>query len=95
MQSNTTNSQFLVGAFVLALAFLFVLAAYLEFRKRKARKFHNFFAYEHDRDHLQNRSTNMLLRLDRHSHLVNFHLREFAASEQRIGSSIGVKPDPE
>ncbi len=97
MQSHITNSQFLVGAFVLALAVIFALAAYLEFRKRKAPKFRNFFAYEYDRDILDNGSTkpNMLLPLDRHSHLVNFHLREFAASEQRIGSSIGVQPDSE
>jgi hypothetical protein len=97
MQSNITNSQFLVGAFVLALAFIFALAAYLEFRKRKAPKFRNFFAYENHRDILRDGSTktNILLPLDRHSHLVNFHLREFAASEQRIGSSIGVQPDPE
>jgi len=98
MEDHITNGQFLVGTFVLALVLIFALAAYFEFRKRRAPKFRNFFAYEYDRNHLQNgstRKTKMLRPLDRHSQLVNFHLREFAASEQRIGSSIGVQPDPE
>jgi hypothetical protein len=97
MQDHITNGQFLVGAFVLALAFIFALAAYLEFRKRKATKFRNFFSYEYDRDFLKDGSwsEDEYTLAVQHSRYAPLHLREFAASEQRIGSSIGARPDPE
>ncbi|MGA9669817.1 MAG: hypothetical protein WBQ94_11440 [Terracidiphilus sp.] len=96
MQYHVTNSQFLVGVFVLTLAFIFALAAYLEFRKRKAPKFRNYFAYEYDRNlRDESWSNNENVFATQHSPFAPFRLREFAASRQRIGSSIGVPPDSE
>jgi hypothetical protein len=81
---HLTNAM-LIGAFVVILAIVIAVSAFLESRRKKPAPFRDYFGPEYDRDLLQqgafSETEDWLA--DRHARFAPFRLRDPAANERR------------
>ena len=81
---HLTNAM-LIGAFVLILAIVIAVSAFLESRRKKPAPFRDYFGPEYDRDLLQqgafSETEDWLA--DRHARFAPLRLRDPAANERR------------
>ena len=88
MHSHLTNTQLLVGGFIVALLLIFAMAALLERSRRKPAPFKNYFFSEYDDDFRQSSwSEDEDGMPDRRSRFTPFRLRDSDANEQRARAS--------
>lgn len=84
MHYHLTNTQLLVGGFILALFLLFALSALLDRFRKKPAPFKNYFFYECDHNLRQSPwSDDEDGTPDRQSRFTPFRLRDSRASEWR------------
>lgn len=82
MHYHLTNTQLLVGGFIVALLLIFAMAALLERSRRKPAPFKNYFFSEYDDDLQQSSwSEDEDGMQDRRSHLSSARLRGSEADE--------------
>jgi hypothetical protein len=96
MHYHLTNTQLLVGGFILALLLIFALAALLEHLRKKPAPFKNYFFCEYDRDFLQNsRSDDEDSMPDHRSRFTPFRLHDLSANELNLGADGATRPNRE
>lgn len=96
MYYHLTNTQLLVGGFILALFLIFALAALLEYSRKKHVPFKNYFSCEYEQDFLQSsRSDDEDIMPDYRSRFTPFHLRDPGANELNIGADGATLPNRE
>jgi hypothetical protein len=85
MHYHLTNAQFRVGGFVLILAIVFAIAAFLENRRAKTPPFLNYFGSEYDRAVLQHGSLSEAggRLADRQTSFEDSYIRDLRAAEWR------------
>jgi hypothetical protein len=96
MYYNLTNTQLLVGGFILALLLIFAMAALLERSRKKPALFKNYFFCEYDHDFLQSSCSDDEGSMpDRRSRFTPFHFRDLSANELDIGAAGATRPNRE